>query len=150
MVSIFPRKNREVFQIVFRHLLHVHMLVSIEWINYFRNGNDEYLNKYYKTNSSYQLRKLGMMFRVELKKVNLRVLICVVLISLCCAKIPQHVLVFDHERHIYLLICEWNSGFKTILSSLKALSHHMTSKVEFFFFLRNSWELKTSQNKQRW
>ena len=64
MVSVFPRNDRAVFQIVFRRLLHVHMLVSIEWINYFRNGNDEYLNKYYKTNSSYQLQKLGMMFRV--------------------------------------------------------------------------------------
>ena len=73
MVSVFPRNDRAVFQIVFRRLLLVHMLVSIEWIKYFRNGNDEYLNKYYKTNSSYQLRKLGMMFRVELNKVNLRV-----------------------------------------------------------------------------
>ena len=75
MVSVFPRNDRAVFQIVFRRLLHVHMLVSIEWINHFWNGNDEYLNKiiYYKSNSSYQLRKLGMMFRVELKKVNLRV-----------------------------------------------------------------------------
>ena len=73
MLSVFPWKTGAVLQIIFRRLLHVHVLVSIEWKNYFRNGNDEYLNKYYKTNSSYLLRKLGMMFRVELKKANRRV-----------------------------------------------------------------------------
>jgi len=73
MLSVFPWKNRAVFHIIFRCLLQVHILVSIEWINYFQNGKDEYLNKYYKTNSSYLLRKLGMMFRVELKKANRRV-----------------------------------------------------------------------------
>ena len=57
MVSVFAWNNRAVFQIVFRRLLHVHMLVSIERINYFWIGNDEYY-KYYKTNSSYHLRKL--------------------------------------------------------------------------------------------
>ena len=31
-----------------------------------------FLNKYYKTNTSYHLRKLGMMFRVELKKAQRR------------------------------------------------------------------------------
>ena len=51
-----------------------------------------FLNKYYKTNSSYHLRKLGMTFRVEFKKGQEKGS-CVVLISLCCAKFPRHVLV---------------------------------------------------------
>ena len=51
-----------------------------------------FLKKCYKTNSSYHLRKFGMMFRVELKKGQAKGL-CVVLIPLCCAKFPRHVLV---------------------------------------------------------
>ena len=82
-----------------------------EILNIFRHW---LLNKYDKTSSCYHLWKFGMMFRVELKKGQAKGL-CVVLVFLCCVKFPRHVLV---------LICEWNSAFKTILSSLRTVSHH--------------------------
>ena len=99
MVSVFPWNYRAVFQIVFRCLLHVHMLLSIEWINYFQNENDEYFNKYYKTNSSYFLRKLGMMFRVF--KAWIEGFICGFNFSLLCKIFATWFL----QRTSHLYIC---------------------------------------------
>ena len=79
MVSVFPWSNNAVLR-------------SMEMVTF--------LNKYYRTNSSYHLRKLGMMFRVEVKKGQAKGL-CVVLISLCFPNFCEM-----YWFYIYLLICE--------------------------------------------
>ena len=58
------------------------------------------------------------MFRVEVKKRQAKSL-CMGLISLCVRNFRDMSCLY-----MYLLICEWNAAFKTILSSLKTVSRH--------------------------